>query len=224
MSDPEPEPQPQPPPPSPGRTRIGRGVRELTETLLLALVIYLGVQTLIPPYAVEGRSMDPTLQDGERLLVNRSVYAHFDANKLLNLLPGEDRADSAVVYPFHPPERGDIVVFYPPVASDRPYIKRVIGLPGDRVAIAEGQVWINGEPLAEPYLDGARTVCPSRACDLTVPDGEVYLLGDNRNNSSDSRVFGPVSMDEIVGKAWLANWPPEAFGFIPHVDYAEPRP
>jgi signal peptidase I len=223
MTDPEPEAQPQPAA-SRGRPRLSRGARELAETLLLALVIYLGVQTLVPPYAVEGRSMDPTLQDGERLLVNRSVYAHFDANKLWNLLPGEDRAEPAVVYPFHPPERGDIVVFQPPVASDRPYIKRVIGLPGDRVSVAEGRVWINGEPLTEPYLEGARTACDGRHCDVTVSEGEVYLLGDNRRNSSDSRVFGPVSLDDIVGKAWLANWPPEAFGFIPHVDYDEQQP
>lgn len=203
----------------PGRSRLGRGARELAETLLLALLIYVGVQALVPPYAVEGRSMDPTLQDGERLLVNRSVYAHFDANRLRNLLPGADRTGPAVVYPFHPPERGDIVVFHPPVDSDRPYIKRVIGLAGDRVSVERGGVWINGERLPEPYLEGVATDCAGRHCEVVVPPGAVFVLGDNRRNSSDSRVFGPVSLDAIVGKAWLANWPLEEFGLIPGVEY-----
>lgn len=220
MTDEEPVAEP-PAPTAPvaGRQRVRRGIRELTETLLLALLIYVGVQALIPPYAVEGRSMDPTLQDGERLLVNRSVYAHFDANRLFNLLPGADREGSAVVYPFNAPERGDIVVLKPPVASDRPYIKRVIALAGERVAIRDGDVWIDGEALREPYLTGLATRCDAPHCDLTVPEGTVFVLGDNRNHSSDSRYFGPVPVDNIVGKAWVANWPPEEIGFIPHVDY-----
>ena len=198
---------------------LGRGVREIVETVLLAVAIYVGVQAVIPPYAVDGKSMNPTLSDGERLLVNRPVYAHFDANRLWNLIPGVERAGEAVVYPFHRPERGEIVVFRPPLRSDRPYIKRVIGLPGDRVVIADGVVSINGERLPETYIGGVETVCQGRNCDVTVPEGMVFLLGDNRRNSSDSRDFGPVAMDAIEGKAWVANWPPDAIGMIPTAEY-----
>ncbi len=198
----------------------GRTLREIAETLVLALLIYLGVQTLVPPYGVDGASMTPNLKDGERLLVNRSVYTHFDANRIWNLLPGKDREEPAVVFPFHRPERGDIVVLHPPDTPGKPYIKRVIGLPGDRVTFGAGYVLINGQRLNEPYLSGAITDCDvAPYCRTTVPDGTVYVLGDNRGNSSDSRWFGPVSVDRIVGKAWIANWPLDLFGVIPGVDY-----
>ena len=198
----------------------GRSVREVVETFLLAFAIYVGVQAIIPPYAVDGKSMTPTLSDGERLLVNRPVYAHFDANRWWNLLPGVERTGEAVVYPFHRPERGEIVVFSPPLASGRPYIKRVIGLPGDQVAITEGAVRINGLVLPEAYLAGVATSCRApQHCDVTVPAGMVFVLGDNRRNSSDSRDFGPVSMEAVIGQAWIANWPPDAIGLIPEPDY-----
>ena len=209
---------------TPRRERTAkRTAREVIETLLAALAIYVGVQLVAPPYAVEGASMDPNLRNGERLLVNRPVYLHFDLNDLLNLLPGDDRDGEWVIYPFHAPERGDIVVFHPPGSDDgKPYIKRVIGLPGDRVDFEDGYVTINGERLEESYLSGPITDCDGRRhCRLTVPEGTVYVLGDNRDNSADSRVFGPVSVDRIVGKAWFANWPLDAFGFIPGADYPD---
>ena len=200
-----------------------RVVREVVETLLAALAIYVGVQLLTPPYQVEGASMDPSLHNGERLLLNRPVYLHFDLNELLNLLPGQDREGEWVVYPFHAPERGDIVVFHPPDATDdKPYIKRVIGLPGDEVAFEDGYVTINGERLTEPYLTGPITECDrARHCRVRVPEGTVYVLGDNRDNSADSRVFGPVDVDRIIGKAWFANWPLDAIGLIPGAEYPD---
>lgn len=206
--------------PTPG-ARPRWAVREVVETLGLALAIYFGVQLLVPPYAVDGASMTPNLRDGERLLVNRPVYAHFDANKVLNLLPGVEREGEAIVFPFHAPERGEIVVFHPPQANGgKPYIKRVVGLPGDEVGFADGYVTINGERLDEPYLTGPITDCARPThCRVTVPPGTVYVLGDNRANSSDSRFFGPVAVDRIIGKAWIANWPLDAFGVIPGVEY-----
>jgi signal peptidase I len=202
------------------RRPVLRKVREAAQTLLLAGVVYLLVQFLVPPYAVDGASMAPNLSDGERLLVNRSVYAHFDANKIWNLLPGVDRAGEAIVYPFHAPERGEIVVFDPPTGGGEPYIKRVIGLPGDEIAFADGRVLVNGAPLPESYIDGAVTFCAAGPhCETTVPAGTVYVLGDNRRNSSDSRAFGPISADEVVGKAWISNWPPSDAGFIPEAEY-----
>ena len=204
------------------RRPLRHTLRQAAETLMLATAIYLGVQVVVPPYAVDGASMNPSLRDGERLLVNRSVYAHFDANRLWNLLPGIERSGEAIVYPFHAPERGEIVVFDPPQRRGGPYIKRVIGLPGDQIAFAEGGVWVNGRPLDESYIEAAITECGNGPyCAVTVPTGEVYVLGDNRGNSSDSRVFGPVPMDAIIGKAWIANWPLEKVGFITEPEYGE---
>jgi signal peptidase I len=195
-------------------------VREVIETVLLAACIYLGVQLIVPPYAVDGASMTPTLADGERLLVNRPVYAHFDTNALWGLIPGVEPSGENIVYPFDRPHRGDIVVFDPPVPSDEPYIKRVIGLPGDEISFADGYVLVNNERLFEPYQARAETFCTgTEHCRVTVPEGTVYVLGDNRTNSADSRFFGPISVDAIVGKAWLANWPLDRFGLIPGVAY-----
>ncbi len=200
-----------------------RAFREILETLLLAVVIFVGVRLVVLNFRVDGLSMHPNLDDREMLLVNRNVYFHFDLNDLLNLLPGEDRDDERIVYPFHPPERGDIVVFNPPVRSNKPYIKRVIGLPGETVSVQDGFVYIDGQRLNEPYIDGPITTCGSqRQCDpVTVSNGEVFVLGDNRTNSSDSRSFGPVDVDRIIGKAWITYWPTDEIGLVPHQDYPD---
>ncbi len=199
-----------------------RVVREIVETLLLALVIFLAVRMIVLNFRVDGMSMDPNLDDGEMLLVNRNAYFHFDLNDLRNVLPGEDRDGEDIVYPFDPPERGDIIVFDPPVrAPDKPYIKRVIGLPGETVSFQGGKVLVNDQELDEAYIDDqTKTRCnDSENCEVTVPAGEVYVLGDNRDNSSDSRGFGPVDVDQIIGKAWFGYWPAEDVGLVPHYDY-----
>ncbi len=200
-----------------------RAAREILETLLLAVVIFVGVRLVVLNFRVDGLSMSPNLDDREMLLVNRNVYFHFDLNELLNLLPGEDQEGERIVYPFHPPERGDIVVFNPPVRSNKPYIKRVIGLPGETVSVRDGFVYIDGQRLNEPYITGPITDCGGqRQCDpVTVPEGEVYVLGDNRTNSSDSRSFGPVNVDRIIGKAWITYWPTDELGLVPHQDYPD---
>jgi signal peptidase I len=138
----------------------------------------------------------------------------------LDIIPGVDRSGQDIVYPFHPPERGDIIVFNPPTVSDKPYIKRVIGLPGETITIADGFVYVNGVKLDEPYIDGAITECNRSKCDpVTVAEGSVFVLGDNRRNSSDSRIFGPIKVDSIIGKAWITYWPFSDFGLVPHFDY-----
>jgi len=201
---------------------IIRSLRDIVETLLLAAILYVGVRSFVVPYQVEGASMTPNLHNQERLLVNRSAYAHFNANAFWNLLPGEDRTGADEVYPFDPPERGDIIVFNPPIDSDKPYIKRIIGLPGDTVSFTAGNVFINGEGLDESYIDGAITDCEGPHCDVgPIPDGSVYVLGDNRTNSSDSRRFGLVKMDRIIGKVFFANWPLEDIGPVSHADYPD---
>lgn len=190
-----------------------RGARnpiwEIVETLLLALLIFVAVRSVMLNFRVDGLSMEPTLDSGQMLLVNRQIYFHFDANRVLNILPFVDRDGKHIIYPFHPPQRGDIVVLHPPVDQGKPYIKRVIGLPGERIAVHDGAVYINGERLEESYLQGIATSWPGslNQDEYVVPDDSVFVMGDNRNNSTDSRVFGPVKIDEIIGKAWISYWP-----------------
>ena len=204
-----------------------RAVREVVETVLLALLIFAAVRLVVANFRVDGESMWPNLRDDQLLLVNVNAYA-IDLNRVLNLLPGVERAGARVVYAFGPPERGDVVVFDPPVDSDQPYIKRVIGLPGEEVTIAGGSVSVDGERLDEAYLadpdtgTAVRTPCDrGEVCRITVEEGQVFVLGDNRPYSSDSREFGPVDIDAIVGKAWVSYWPVGAIGPAPHEDYAD---
>lgn len=212
--------------PRPSGGTTGRAAREILETLLLAVVIFVGVRLVVLNFRVDGLSMAPNLHNREMLLVNRNAYFHFDLNGVLDALPGVERDDERILYPFDPPERGDIVVFDPPVVggSDKPYIKRVIALPGETVEVrADGHVYVDDQRLDEPYLVGDVTRCTTdRACGpVLVPEGHVYVLGDNRGNSADSRVFGPVAVDAIIGKAWVTYWPVDDFGLVPHQDYPE---
>jgi signal peptidase I len=194
------------------KSQAGRAVREIVETLLLAALIFFLVRLVVLNFRVDGESMLPNLDDGEMLLVNRNAYQYFDFG-------GEH------YYPFDPPERGDVIVFDPPTGSDKPYIKRVIGLPGEEVTFGDGKVFIDGVLLDEDYIE-ERTGCGRRLeyCDVIVPDGYVYVLGDHRTNSSDSRTFGAVPVTNIVGKAWLSYWPANDVGFVPHESYAHDAP
>jgi signal peptidase I len=200
-----------------------RSLTELSRTLLLAVIVFVGARAVVLPYEVDGASMRPNLSDHDRVLVNRTVYFHFDLNTLINWLPGVERDGEHEIYPFHPPERGDIVVLNPPLTSDQPYIKRIIGLPGESIAIRNGRVYVDGERLDEPYLGGETTRCQgSPYCAIEeIPEGFVYVLGDNRNNSSDSRSFGLVAIEDIVGKAWFTNWPLTDIGLVPHHEYEQ---
>jgi signal peptidase I len=119
--------------------QAGRAVREVVETLLLAALIFFLVRLVVLNFRVDGESMLPNLDDGQMLLVNRNAYQYFDIN-------------GNRYYPFDPPERGDVIVFDPPTGSDKPYIKRVIGLPGEEVTFGDGNVFIDGEPLPEDYI------------------------------------------------------------------------
>ena len=170
------------------RARHARSWLPTIRFMLLCAAIFFGIRTVAPTYAIEGESMSPTFHNGNRVILNGA-------------------------YRFQSPHRGDVVVFDPPVRSTEPYIKRVIGLPGDHVVIENGEVTINGEPIDESYLHGVSTTCfHSAFCDIVVPEGTVYVLGDNRPNSSDSRLFGPVDEDAIIGNVLVSIWPPNAFG------------
>jgi signal peptidase I len=155
--------------------------------------------------------MQPTYHAGQRLFINRIVYARVDLTWLGHLLPfvgGED----GTAYVFHAPRRAEVVVLRAPSGGDD-LIKRVVGVPGDRISVLNGRVLVNGRALAEPYLRSPQTICASRWCDVTLGPDEYYVLGDNRAQSSDSRLFGPVGGDRIIGKAWLIFSPLHDIGF-----------
>jgi signal peptidase I len=214
--------EPVAPPPAPARRRRGL-LRELIEMAAIVLVIFLAVRLFFQPYAVDGASMTPNLQDGERVFVNRTAYVHLDAHALWDVMPWVNGEDDGL-YQAGEPRRGDIVVIdSDQTRTDDQYIKRVIGLPGETITFHEGLVFVDDEPLVEDYIDGAITEChPNQYCHVTVPDGYVYVLGDNRTNSEDSRYFGAIPFGDIVGRAIFSNWPPSTFGPIHHPDYNEP--
>jgi signal peptidase I len=198
-------------------------VSEIVRFAVLVAAIMLVARALISPFEVDGRSMSPNLHNHDRVFVSRARYFHVDLNRWLNVLPGVDRQGTDDWYPFDQPHRGDIVVLNPPTASDKPFIKRVIGLPGESVTFQNGSVFIDGVRLEESYIDGAITFCDrQRYCDVgPIPDGYVFVLGDNRGNSEDSRYFGLVPIDSLVGEAWFTNWPIDVAGRIPSANYPE---
>jgi signal peptidase I len=197
---------------SSARTKLMSLLRELVVIVLLALVIFMVVSALVESVEVYLVSMDPSLEPGQRLLVNKAVYLHVHKDHFLSWLPFL-KSDGDKRFLFHPPRRGEVVVFKPPVDDDREYIKRIIGVPGDTVEIKEGNVYLNGEPLDEPYIkEPIKYTMPPRQ----VPKGEYFVLGDNRNNSSDSHVWGTVPLDNIVGKASLSYWPLGDLGWAPN--------
>jgi signal peptidase I len=174
-------------------------VRELIETLVLIGLVYTLVNLATVRFFIEGPSMQPSFWAGQFLIVSRVHY----------LLTS--------------PERGDIVVFDPPgddgTSNEPLLIKRLIGLPGDLVELREGLVYINGTALNEPYLKEDCRACNERSWQLGTD--EYFFMGDNRNNSRDSRAFGPVTKNRIIGEAVVRYWPPQDWGIVTHYRFPE---
>ena len=199
--------------------------REVVELIVIALVIFVLVRMVVLSYRVAGSSMLPNLENGQALLVNRNAYASFDTWALVDWLPWVDHNAPNIVHLFSPPQRGDIVVFHPPDREGSTLVKRIIGLEGETVELRDDGVYINGQRLDEPYLDTTTMCAPQPACGpFEVPEGHVFVLGDNRGNSRDSPDFGTVPLDHVVGKVWLRYWPLNAFGVLPHYEYPEVDP
>jgi len=186
---------------------------EIVETLVLTLIIFFVIQTFVAqPYQIRQQSMETTLEPDQYVLVDK-LTPRFDAYK-----------------------RGDIVVFTPPeewAQSDgTPYIKRVIGIGGDKIEIHDGKVFVNGTALAEPYIfkeDGVpqQTEDPLQMEKWVVPEGELFLMGDHRGSSADSREFGTVAVDKVIGRAWLRYWPINTLTILPtpaHPELQSPAP
>ncbi len=177
---------------------IGEFVWEMAKVAIISLVIILPIRYfLIQPFYVKGASMEPNFYDHEYLIIDE------------------------ISYRFGVPGRGDIVVFKYPKDPDQYFIKRVIGLPGETVEVKNDQVLIDGQPLAENYLsEGVSTrVSVGGYEKVTLEDDEYFLLGDNREQSLDSRVFGPVKADFIIGRTWLRGWPFNRLTIFYNPDY-----
>lgn len=177
--------------------RAGALAFELLRTALLTVAVVIAVRSVVEPFRVEGASMDPTLDSGQHVLINKVQYATVHT-ALAGRFAADPAAGRGATFLFGGPRRGEVVVFRVPGRADWVFIKRVVGLPGDTIRIVGGQVLVNNEPLDEPY------VRHHDADDLpatTVPAGAYFLMGDNRPESSDSRVFGPVPAGNIIGRA-----------------------
>ena len=162
-------------------------IREIVGLVLLAVVILLLLQVVAPRFTVVGSSMEPSLHDGQRLLINKAVYF------------------------FREPEAGEVIVFKAPKNPRDEYIKRIVALPDNTVEIKMGVVYVNGSPLDEPYIKDQ----PSYTLQAKkIPENEYFVLGDNRNNSNDSHKGWTVPQQNIVGKAWLVIWPPSQWGLV----------
>ena len=187
---------------------------ELLQTIVLTLAIFLGVRSVVQNFRVEGASMEPTLETGQYLLISKVSYFHIEGTPLANILPTAKQG--SIEYLFGGPQRGDIVVFRAPTQPDKDFIKRVIGLPGDTVLIKNGTVYVNGQPLQEPYIHyPASYTYPFDGQPKQIPDGYYFVLGDNRPNSSDSHLGWNVPVDNLVGRAWVSYWPPTDWGLEP---------
>jgi len=178
---------------------------EIIETLVLTLVIFFVVQTfIVQPYRVEQQSMEHTLLPDQYVLVDK-------------LSPRWDDYS-----------RGDIVVFDPPDpwvegGNRTPFIKRVLGLPGETVEIRDSAVWVDGVRLEEDYIfNGQPTTAPEVPQRWVIPAGELFVLGDHREASADSRTFGPISHDQVIGRAILRYWPLDTIGILPTPTYPAP--
>ena len=165
---------------------------DILETLILSLVLFVSINIISARIRVDGDSMLPTMVSGEYVVINRLSYR------------------------FGSPQPGDIIVFHYPRDPREEYIKRVIGLPGDVVEVQNGKVYVNGQALVEDYIN----VKMNYTGKWEVPADALFVLGDNRNNSSDSHDWGTVPMDYVIGKAILVYWPPPAWGIIDHVPLA----
>ena len=204
----------------PGTPTSGKSLgRELVETVLIALMLFLVVQSMVQNRWVDGQSMEPTLHHDERLIIDRFSYLRWDDTVLAGLVPAPVNAERPHSVFGEGPERGDIIVLHPPTGDTTDYIKRIIALPDETVQIKQNDgVYIDGVRLNEPYIKEkpGYNYGPYR-----VPSQHVFVLGDNRNDSSDSHLWGPLRMSDIVGKAWISYWPRELLGPVPHPSYAE---
>jgi signal peptidase I len=171
-----------------------RVLREVGIAVIIAVAVFVVLQLNVQSYTVRYSSMLPSIREGDWIMVSKASYF------------------------FSEPQRGDVIVFNPPFDSPHPYIKRVIGVPGDTVEITNDQVLVNGIPLEEDYVMAPPNyVMPV----IEILESQYFVLGDNRNNSNDSRYGWTVTREDIIGKAWFTYWPADRSGITKHYRYPE---
>jgi len=187
---------------------LARVGREVIEAVLLAVVVFMLLQTTVRNFKVDGSSMDPTLENGQYLLVNRLVYLRIEMDRFSSIVPFWQAQEDSVRYAIHPPERGEVIVFeFPdsiPSNPKRDFVKRVIGLPGETIEVKDGVPFVDGVVLEEPYLT---TKDHSNGRKVELGAGEYYVMGDNRAHSNDSRRWEAVPEENLRGKVWMIYWP-----------------
>ena len=199
-------------PPIPERPSLGsilwpwgmRGLVETVEVLALALVMFMFVRSIGQNFVVDGGSMEPTFHNGEMVIVNKISYRSFD----IAWLPWSNNHDWR---PFGQPRLGDVVVFKFPQNTSRDFIKRIIGLPGQTVEVHQGKLYLDGQPRDEPFLSQPPLY---EYGPLVVPDGQYFVLGDNRNSSYDSHSWGMLGQSFLIGRAELRYWPFDRAGRV----------
>jgi signal peptidase I len=175
--------------------RLGAFFLDVFEVIVFAIGIFFFIYLLVMrPHKIDGQSMMPNFPNDEFLLTEK------------------------VSYYFRTPERGDVVVFTPPVSNLDEYIKRVVGLPGENIMIKAGSIYINGQILNEPYIADTMSTNPGAFLqegeEFKIPEGQYFVMGDNRPNSSDSRYWGPITKKVMSGRAWVIYWPAKLAGSV----------
>lgn len=173
---------------------------DIFETIIIALAVFLLTYFfLIQPHRVQGDSMLPNFIHGELILTDK------------------------ISYRVKEPTKGDVVVFKSPTDRSKDFIKRIVGMPGEKVSLISGQIFINDKPLNEPYLTDSNNTLPGAFLkenfEITIPEKEYLVLGDNRSHSSDSREWGLIKKSEIIGRVFIVYWPPPSFALVPQVEF-----
>lgn len=176
-----------------GPLSAGSFLRELIETLVLAVILFLVIRQVVQNYRIESHSMEPNFYEGQFVLVNKLAYK------------------------LGTPHRGEVLVFHNPNNTSEDYIKRIIGLPGDQVEVVGDTIMINGQELPQPFIHELNPA-GSNYGPVVVPDNSLFVMGDNRPRSSDSRAIGPIDERLVVGRAWLRIWPLNLFGLVQHYE------
>ena len=187
--------------------------KDLIESIILAILVFIVIQTAIQNFKVEGSSMDPTLSHGQYVIVDKVSYFRLNADRFSRIIPIWKSQESRAQFALDPPKRGEIIVFSYPLNPERDFVKRVIGIPGDTIKIGNGQVIVNEKIINEDYINSLTPKGDLWFADGVRPkitklqDQQYFVLGDNRLGSNDSRNWGPVPENHIHGRVWLSYWP-----------------
>ncbi len=187
------------------RTIARESIQAIALATLLALLFQSGAQA----FQVQGPSMEPSLDEYDYLLVDKAGYLALDAERAARYIPGIEAEPGETWRPFGRPKRGDIIVFRYPLDPEQLFVKRIVGMPGDAVRIEDGALYVNQKPLEEPYVESSGR---QSFDEVVVEPGRYYVLGDNRAQSSDSRQWGTVPEENIVGEVAFRFWPFSRFG------------